>query len=79
MVPVKLRCRWKREQRVCCCPIFIWENGVKNEGETKMKKKLKIIVMGDVKHLLTQTAQLLSYRIVMLSKKESYFGNIPLS
>lgn len=44
-----------------------------------MKKKLKIIVMGDVKHLLTQTAELLSYRIVMLSKKESYFGNIPLS
>lgn len=31
-----------------------WET---NEGEMKMKKKPKIIVMGDVKHLLTQTAE----------------------
>lgn len=64
----------------CVAALFLYGKvGGKNEGETKMKKKLKIIVMGDVKHLLTQTAQLLSYRIVMLSKKESYFGNIPLS
>lgn len=44
----------------------------------KMKETPKIILMGDVKHLSTQTAENFSYRIVMLSKKESCFGNIPL-
>lgn len=43
-----------------------------------MKETTKIIVMGDVKHLPTQTAETLRYRIVMLSRKESCFGNIPL-
>lgn len=60
-------------------PYFYMGRWGGNEGEMKMKKKPKIIVMGDVKHLLNQTAELLSYRIVMLSKKGSYFGNIPLS
>lgn len=42
-----------------------------------MKETLKIIVMGVVKHLLTQTAETLSY-VIILSRKESCFGNIPL-
>lgn len=44
----------------------------------KMKETPKVIVMGDVKHLSTQTAEPLSYGIVMLSRKESCLGNIPL-
>lgn len=42
-----------------------------------MKETPKIIVMGDIKHLSTQTEPF-SYRIVILSRKESCFGNIPL-
>lgn len=40
-----------------------------------MKEKVKIIVMNEVKHLPTQTAEPLIYRIMVLSKKETYFGN----
>lgn len=43
-----------------------------------MKETLKIIVVGVVKHLFIQTAEPLSYVIVILSRKESCFGNIPL-
>lgn len=50
----------------------------KSEGKMKMKETPKMIVIGDVKHLSTQTAEALSYRIVMLSRRESCFGNIPL-
>lgn len=57
----------KGEQIICCCPIFIWGNGEKNEGEMKMKKKPKVIVMGDVKRLATRTAESLSYRTLVLS------------
>lgn len=53
---------------MCCCPIFIWGNGGGgDEGEMKMKKKPKIIVMGDVKRLATRTAESLSYKTLMLS------------
>lgn len=42
-----------------------WGGG--DEGEMKMKKKPKIIVMGDVKRLATRTAESLSYKTLMLS------------
>lgn len=41
-------------------------------------KETPKIVMGDVKHLFIQTAEGPSYRIVVLSRRESCFGNIPL-
>ena len=43
----------KMGTRVCCCLIFIWG---KSEGKVKMRETPKRIVMGDVKHLPTQTA-----------------------
>lgn len=59
---------------IVCCLILYGEM----KGKMKMKETPKIILMGDIKHLSTQTAENFSYRIVMLSRKESYFGNIPL-
>lgn len=43
---------------VCCCLIFIWENG---GGE--MMEKINKLVMDDVKHLSVQIAEPLNYGV----------------
>lgn len=72
------RCCWKDGNDSVLLPYFYVGKWEKGEGKVEMKETPMIIVMGDVKHLSTQTAEALNYRIVMLSRRESCFGNIPL-